>query len=159
MISALFLPAAQLYTAVSSRPASLHDDHIRAIARMVESAPAQPAQRPSLQTGSRRPDPQQHQSVNQPAVNQLGGQLISQTEGKTYRHAIHFRGSHHPKGSYQLQISELDATGHLCGHARWNFPTFRALALFLKTNFPSSQALNNDATPAALKFEHALAMV
>jgi len=59
----------------------------------------------------------------------------------SYRHTIRFRGSSHPKGRYQLQISEIAADGQVFYRAQWDFPTLKTVVDFLKKNFPNSQAL------------------
>jgi hypothetical protein len=59
----------------------------------------------------------------------------------SYRHTIRFRGSSHPQGRYQLQISEITTDGQVFYRAQWDFPTLRTVLDFLKKNFPNSQAL------------------
>jgi hypothetical protein len=59
----------------------------------------------------------------------------------SYRHTIRFRGSSHPKGRYQLQISEMMTDGQVFYRAQWDFPTLRTVTEFLKQHFPNSQAL------------------
>lgn len=59
----------------------------------------------------------------------------------TYRHTIRFRGSSHPHGRYQLQISEISSDGQLFYRAQWDFPTLRTVVAFLKKYFPTSQTL------------------
>ncbi len=59
----------------------------------------------------------------------------------TYCHTIRFRGSAHPMGRYQLQISEVSWNGQPLYRAQWDFPTLRTLLTFLQRHFPDSQAL------------------
>lgn len=74
-----------------------------------------------------------------------------------YCHTIRFRGSAHPQGRYQLQISEIGNNGQPQYRAQWDFSTLRNLSAFLKKYFPNSQAL----TPTGnqeLAFETVLAI-
>ena len=75
-----------------------------------------------------------------------------------YCHSIHFRGSTHPQGRYQLQISELCTNGELRYRAQWGFPTLRAVHAFLQKNFPNSQAIATSGNQG-LSFEFALSVV
>ncbi|EKQ68709.1 hypothetical protein OsccyDRAFT_3256 [Leptolyngbyaceae cyanobacterium JSC-12] len=75
----------------------------------------------------------------------------------TYCHTIRFRGSAHPQGRYQLQISEVGNNGQPQYRAQWDFPTLRNLLVFLKTYFPNSQALMS-AENQSLAFEQVLAI-
>lgn len=56
-----------------------------------------------------------------------------------YHHTIRFRGSTHPEGRYQLQISEVCANGQLQYRAQWNFSTLKQVLAFLAKYFPNSQ--------------------
>lgn len=75
-----------------------------------------------------------------------------------YCHTIRFRGSSHPQGRYQLQISELNQHGQLQYRAQWDFPTLRTLMVFLNKHFPNSQALKSVGSPS-LTFEQVLSVV
>lgn len=77
---------------------------------------------------------------------------------QTYRHTIRFRGSTHPQGRYQLQISEISASGQPRYRAQWDFPTLKNLLVFLKKYFPNSQALASSSEHPSLAFEQVLAV-
>ncbi|MBF2025758.1 MAG: hypothetical protein IGS48_03200 [Oscillatoriales cyanobacterium C42_A2020_001] len=74
-----------------------------------------------------------------------------------YCHTIRFRGSTHPQGRYQLQISEIGNNGQPQYRAQWDFPTLKNLTAFLKKYFPNSQALAPTGTQE-LAFEKVLAI-
>lgn len=75
-----------------------------------------------------------------------------------FYHTIRFRGSAHPQGRYQLQISEVNPNGQLQYRAQWDFPTLRSLMVFLNKYFPNSQALNSFNSPA-LTFDQVLSVI
>ena len=74
-----------------------------------------------------------------------------------FRHTIRFRGSAHPKGRYQLQISEVGSNGQLRYRAQWDFSTLRQVQAFLNKYFPTSQALPQPGHPS-LTFEQGLSI-
>jgi hypothetical protein len=74
-------------------------------------------------------------------------------QSQMYRHTIRFRGHTCPKGSYQLQISAFDRSGQIKSHVCWAFPTYKALQMFLKTNFPMSQPATDKGDRSTLGFE------
>jgi hypothetical protein len=85
-------------------------------------------------------------------------QIIPAMQPQRFYHTIRFRGSAHPQGRYQLQISESKPNGQLQYRAQWDFPTLRSVMVFLGKYFPHSQALNSF-NSLALTFDQVVSVI